>query len=96
MKSPYDIIRRPIITEKASDAKDAQNKITFSVDPRATKLDVKTAIEAVFKVSVEKVNIMSVKGKEKRLGKHLGKRPGWKKAIASLKKGDTIEVFDQV
>jgi len=77
MKSPFDIIRRPVIT-------------------RSNKIEVKTAVEEAFKVSVAKVNIINVTGKEKRIGRHVGKRPDWKKAIVTLKKGDNIEVFDQV
>lgn len=96
MRNPYDIIRRPIITEKATTAKESNNKITFAVDPRAGKNEIKKAVEEVFKVKVEKVNILNIKGKVKRIGRSEGKRPDWKKAIATLKKGDTIEVFDQV
>ncbi|MBI4665447.1 MAG: 50S ribosomal protein L23 [Nitrospinae bacterium] len=94
--SAYDLIRRPIITEKAGDAKDHQNKITFSVAPAATKGQVKKAVEEVFKVKVDKVNIVNVKGKVKRLGRFSGKRPDWKKAIVTVKEGQTIEVFEQV
>ncbi len=96
MRNSHDVIRRPVITEKAGDAKDQENKITFAVDPRSNKLEVKRAVEEIFKVTVEKVNILNTKGKVKRLGKNLGHRPGWKKAIVTLKKGDSIEVFDQV
>ncbi len=96
MRNPYDLIRIPIITEKATDAKDFQNKVTLSVDPRASKLEVKRAVEEVFKVSVERVNIMNVKGKKKRLGRYAGKRADWKKAVVTLKEGSNIEVMDQV
>lgn len=96
MRNHHDIIRRPVITEKATDAKELLNKITFAVDTRANKLEVKQAVESIFKVGVAKVNILNVKGKTKRIGKNVGKRPGWKKAVITLKEGDTIEVFDQV
>lgn len=96
MQSPFDLIRSPIITEKASDARDLNNKITFSVDPRAHKRAIKNAVESAFKVKVEKVNILNVKGKIKRLGRYQGKRSDWKKAIVTLREGDTIEVFDQI
>jgi len=95
-RDPHDIIRRPLITEKASDAKDHDNKITFSVDPRANKTEIKSAVEEVFKVKVEKVNIINVMGKPKRLGRSEGRRPDWKKAVVTLAEGQTIEVFDQV
>jgi len=96
MKNPFDLIRTPVITEKASDAKDLHNKITFSIDPRANRREIKEAVEKAFNVKVDKVNIMNNKGKVKRHGKHMGKRPDWKKAIVTLKEGDTIEVFDQI
>ena len=96
MKNSFDVIRRPVITEKATDAKEKLNKITFAVDTRSNKVEVRKAVEKIFKVSVEKVNILNVKGKEKRIGRIVGRRPGWKKAIVTLKKGDNIEVFDQV
>lgn len=96
-KDAHDIIRRPIITEKATDAKELHNKITFAVDSRAGKRQVKEAVEEVFKVSVEDVHIINVKRKKKRLGyRSQGYRPGWKKAVVTLKKGSTIDVFDQV
>ncbi len=95
-KNPYDVIRHPVITEKASDAKDLQNKVVFAVDKKATKLDVKKAVEDVFKVKIEKVNILNVKPKPKRMGLYKGTRPGYKKAMVTLAKGDSIEVFDQV
>ncbi len=96
MRNPHDIIRRPVITEKATDAKELLNKITFAVDTKANKLEIKQAVEKIFKVGVAKVNVLNVKGKVKRIGKNVGKRPGWKKAVITLKEGDTIEVFDQV
>lgn len=96
MKNPHDIIRRPVITEKAADAKDFHNKITFSVDTRVSKPEIKRAVEEAFNVQVEKVNVLNVKRKAKRLGRFSGYRAGWKKAVVTLKEGSTIEVFDQV
>ena len=96
MKNPHDIIRRPVITEKASEATERFNKVVFSVDPSVTKLDVKAAIEKVFSVKVEKVNMLNVKSKPKRLGRIKGRKPGYKKAVVTLAKGHNIEVFDQV
>ncbi|MDH5478355.1 MAG: 50S ribosomal protein L23 [Nitrospinota bacterium] len=94
--SPYDIIRTPVITEKAGDAKDNLNKVTFLVNPRVGKIAIRKAIESVFGVTVEKVNLLNQKGKRKKLGRYEGKRPDRKKAIVTLKEGDNIEVFDQV
>jgi large subunit ribosomal protein L23 len=95
-KNHHDLIRKPIITEKAGDAKDKLNKITFSVDPRANKMEVKKAVESIFKVKVDKINIINVKGKPKKLGRSSGKRADWKKAVVTVSEGHTIEVFDQV
>ncbi len=96
MKNRYDIIRRPIITEKASDAKDHLNKIVLAVDAESSKGDVKIAVEEIFKVKVRKVNILNTKSKPKRIGRYTGRRPGYKKAVVSLAEGHNIEVFDQV
>ncbi|NLL81181.1 MAG: 50S ribosomal protein L23 [Tissierellia bacterium] len=83
MRSPHDIIIRPIITEKSMDDM-AENKYTFVVDKRANKSEVKKAIETIFDVNVEKVNTMNMLGKVKRQGMHSGRRPSWKKAIVKL------------
>ncbi len=83
MKTPYDVIIKPVISEKSMD--DAQEKkYTFKVDPRANKTQVKKAIEEIFDVEVEKVNIMNVKGKVKRMGRYEGKTAASKKAIVTL------------
>ena len=95
-KHPYDIIKSPVVTEKAGEAKDRANKVTFCVDPRANKIEIKKAVEQVFKVKVQRVNVINVPGKPKRLGRHAGRRPDWKKAIVTLAEGSTIEVFDMV
>lgn len=95
-KNQHDLIRKPIITEKAGNAKDKLNKITFAVDPKANKMEVKKAVENIFKVKVDKINIINVKGKPKKLGRSSGKRADWKKAVVTVSSGQTIEVFDQV
>jgi large subunit ribosomal protein L23 len=83
MMTPYDIIKKPIITEKSMD--DIQErKYTFEVDIRANKTEIKKAIETIFGVKVEKVNTIKVIGKYKRMGMHVGKRPDRKKAIVKL------------
>lgn len=83
MKSPEDIILAPHTTEQSySDA--MEGKYTFIVDPRATKIDVKNAVEKAFQVKVLKVNIMNMMGKQKRVGAHLGKRSDWKKAVITI------------
>jgi len=93
MKNARDIIVKPIITER-SVAGIEENKYTFKVAKDANKIDVKRAIEEIFKVKVIDVKTMNVKGKMKRMGKNIGKRPDWKKAIITLKDGDKIEVVE--
>lgn len=87
-----DIIIRPIITEKSTDLM-AENKYTFEVDMRATKLQIKAAVEEIFNVKVDKVNTSRVTGKLRRMGRHEGYTSDWKKAVVTLKPGHSIEVF---
>ena len=96
MKDPYTIIRTPLLTEKCHDLKEKRNQVAFKVDTRANKVEVKSAVEQIFKVKVERVNIMNVKGKVKRLGRSSGKRPDWKKAVVTLKAGENIEIIEGV
>lgn len=88
-----DIIRRPIVSERTM-ALMEQNKYTFAVDIRATKPQIREAVEQVFDVTVEKVNTMRVVGKKRRMGRYEGKRPDWKKAIVTVKEGESIELFE--
>jgi large subunit ribosomal protein L23 len=90
----YDIIRRPIITEKTNIQKDTANQVTFEVDPRANRIEVKRAVEKVFSVKVADARTMHVIGKHKRRGRILGKRRNWKKAIVTLMPGERIEFFE--
>lgn len=93
-KNVYDIIRRPIITEKTM-AGAAERKYTFEVAKNVNKIEIKKAIEEVFGVKVQKVNTLNVLGKFKKMGVHVGKRPDWKKAIVTLKADSkTIEFFE--
>lgn len=94
MLIPHDIIVKPIITEKSMDDM-AEGKYTFEVSKKATKVQIKKAIEEIFNVEVERVNTMNVDGKMKRQGMTSGRRPSWKKAIVKLKEGsDPIEFFE--
>lgn len=90
----YDIIKRPIITEQSMDQV-ADRKYTFEVAKSANKIEIKKAIEEIFKVEVEKVTTMNYDGKPKRQGVFAGKRADWKKAVVKLKEGSkTIELFE--
>lgn len=93
----HDVIRRPVITEKATIMKEQEHTLCFEVDRRASVLDVRRAVEAVFKVKVANVRIMNVRGKQKRLGRHQGYRSSWKKAYVRLDPDQTmIEYFEGV
>jgi len=96
MKTLHDVIIKPIITEDSM-ARLADKKYTFEVAKNASKIEIKKAVEEIFKVEVEKVNTISMKGKDKRVGYHVGKTSDWKKAIVTLKAASkTIEFFDSM
>ena len=92
----HDVIEKPIVTEKSAIAREASNVATFRVDPKATKHDIRRAVEQLFSVKVERVRTMQQQGKKKRVGKFIGRRPTWKKAIVELAEGQTIEFFEGV
>jgi len=96
MKDTYSVLKKPLITEKGNLMKDELNQITFEVDRRANKIEIKAAVEKIFKVHVVKVHTLNMRGKMKRMGKSQGKKPNWKKAIVTLKEGDTIDLFEGV
>ncbi len=94
MMTAYDIIRKPIISERSMDDM-SEKRYTFEVSKKANKVEIKKAIEKIFGVKVEKVNTMIVLGKYKRMGAHVGKRPDWKKAIVTLtQESKEIEFFE--
>ncbi|MEW6426252.1 MAG: 50S ribosomal protein L23 [Bacillota bacterium] len=93
MKNPRDIIVRPVITEKSYSLA-GQNKYTFIVAPEANKVEIKKAVEELFKVKVLKVNTLNVQGKPRRVRGIAGYKPDYKKAIVTLRPGDKIEVFE--
>ena len=87
------IIRRPLVTEKSTIVREEQNVIAFEVDPNANKIQVKSAVEELFKVKVEEVRLFNVRGKMKRMGRFVGKRRDWRKAYVRLKKGEKAPEF---
>ncbi len=96
MKFAHDVIIKPIITEDSM-ARLAEKKYTFEVADGASKVEIKKAVEEIFKVKVDKVNTISMKGKNKRVGYHFGKTSEWKKAIVTLTADSkTIEFFDSM
>lgn len=96
MSKHHKIIKYPSITEKNTILRQMQNRYVFEVEKKAKKPDIKSAIEALFGVDVESVNTMVVKGKKKRMGRNVGYRSDWKKAIVKVKEGQTIERFGEV
>ena len=89
----YRIIRRPRVTEKGLRMVERSRAYPFEVDRDANKVEIRQAVEAIFDVKVESVRTMNMLGKYKRMGRHLGRRPMWKKAIVVLKEGHAIEDF---
>jgi large subunit ribosomal protein L23 len=90
MKAYHHLIKGPIITEKTHALKEVANKVTFRVDVKANKIEIRKAVEELFKVKVLGVNTIHLKGKKKRLGRTQGVRPDWKKAIVTLAPGEKI------
>jgi large subunit ribosomal protein L23 len=96
MKDPRQIIQKPIITEKSTIERELTNIVTFSVDPRANKIEIKSAVESLFDVKVLEVRTSRVRGKKRRVGRFQGYRSSWKKARVRLRDGDSIEFFEGV
>lgn len=90
----YDVVKRPLLTEKLDLDRENNNAYAFEVDRRATKIEVRRAVERLFQVSVLGVRTQVVRGKPKRIGRSIGHRSTWKKAIVKLKKGDEIDFVE--
>ena len=90
----HDVIRKPLVTEKSTIGRETQNLVTFAVDPNASKHDIRRAVETLFSVQVQDVHTMRQARKSRRVGKNLGRKPEWKKAIVRLAEGQTIEFFE--
>lgn len=93
MRNPRDVIKKPVVSEKSMGLLE-ENKYTFYVDPKANKLEIKYAVQELFKVTVTNVSTMNIKGKTKRVGRFVGKTADRKKAIVTLKDGDKIGIFE--
>ena len=92
----HQVIQRPLVTEKSNIAREETNLATFAVDPRANKHDIRRAIEELFDVKVLAVRTMRQPRKTRRVGRHIGRRPEWKKAIVQLAEGQSIEFFEGI
>ena len=92
----HQVIKRPLVTEKSTIGREEANVVTFAVDPRANKMEIQRAVETLFEVDVLGVRTMRMRGKKRRMGKFVGSRPEWKKAIVRLAEGQSIEFFEGV
>jgi large subunit ribosomal protein L23 len=92
----YHIIKKPLITEKATKQKAEANQLTFDVERNANKIAVRNAVESIFKVKVVSVRIINVKGKKRLVGRNMGRKSDWKKAVVRLAPGENIEFFEGV
>lgn len=92
----HEVVRKPLVTEKSNIGREETNLVTFAVDPRANKNEIKAAIEQLFEVKVLRVRTMRMPRKTRRVGKFSGRKPEWKKAIVQLAEGQTIEFFEGV
>ena len=94
MKNVYDVVKRPLFTEKGSALKEAENKVLLEVARDANKIEIKKAVEELFKVKVEKVSTIKAHGKMKRYGKFTGKTSDRKKALITLKEGEKLDFIE--
>jgi large subunit ribosomal protein L23 len=93
MRGLQEVIRAPLVSEKGTLLSEGANQVLFKVRPEANKIEVKKAVEALFKVKVEKVRMARYLGKVRRVGRNMGRRAEWKKAYVTLREGDKIDFF---
>jgi large subunit ribosomal protein L23 len=96
MKDARSVVKKLLITEKGTVLREKQNQYHFEVSNMANKIDIKRAVETIFSVKVVNVRTMLVRGKAKRMGRFVGHRPNWKKAVVTLQPDQKIELFDQI
>ena len=94
MRNVHTIIKKPLFTEKGAKLKETENKVLVEVHRDANKIDIKKAVEEIFKVKVEKISTVTTKGKWKKHGKSIGRRPDRKKAVITLKKGEKLDFIE--
>ncbi|MER3421947.1 MAG: 50S ribosomal protein L23 [Nitrospiraceae bacterium] len=95
-RDSQDVLVQPLLTEKMTALRESGNKVAFIVRRDANRIEIKRAVESALKVRVERVNVMNVAGKVKRLGRFMGKRSDWKKAVVTLKEGEKLEMYESV
>lgn len=96
MKTSYEVLIGPLLTEKGTIPKEGKNFVLFKVRRDTNKIEIKRAVEEIFKVKVDNVRTMNYKGKKKRVGRYEGRRSNWKKAIVTLKKGEKLDFVEGV
>ena len=96
MKNITAVVKKPCLTEKGMGLQEEHNQVVIKVDPRANKMEIKEAVEKMFKVQVDKVRTANMHGKEKRVGKYAGRRSDWKKAIVTLAEGYKIDFLENL
>lgn len=94
MKDMHKVLKRPLLTEKTSEQKDFLNQVVFEVAMSANKVDIRRAVEQLLAVKVVDVNTSVIRGKVKRLGRNMGRRPNWKKAVVTLAPGERVEFLE--
>ena len=90
----HSVLIRPLLTEKITGLRETRNTVGFVVHPDANRIQIRLAVEALLKVKVDKVNVMNVRGKVKRLGRFSGRRSDWKKALVTLREGEKLEMYE--
>ena len=93
-RDPFDILIKPLLTEKITGLQEQANRVAFVVRKDASRVEIRHAVESALKVKVKNVNVMNIMGKPKRQGRFIGKRSDWKKAIVTLKKGEKLELYE--
>ncbi len=96
MKNKFDVIRKPCLTEKGMTLQEVNNQVVLKVNPDANKIEIKSAMESLFKVKVIKVRTANVHGKTKRVGKSTGKSSDWKKAVVTLAEGEKLDFLEEL
>lgn len=96
MKSVFDIIKKPCLTEKGMLLQETQNQVVLKVDPRANKIEIKEAAEKLFNIKIDKVRTCNMHGKKKRVGRTMGRTNDWKKAVISLAEGQKLDFLEEL